>query len=224
MMFAAFFDDAALFPPGEAPMDAAVTAHLVRRDQPDGQYVGPFVCPAARLAELADALDGRSMQVAVVGEVPSTVPSVVDVVAVELRAPATTQPTGVRVFVENPWDAPLEVPAGAMLKLRCGGASVPSSCQLGEAIVHCVEHDLAFKLTAGLHHAVRTDREHGFVNVLAAVSAALRGDDPVPLLLADDPSALTIDDPGAVRRLCRSIGTCSIDEPLSDLRALGLIA
>ena len=224
MTFAGFFDDAALFPPGDAPMDVAVKAHLTRRDQPDGQYVGPFVCAVARLEELADALDGRSVEVAVVGAMPRSVPAAIDVVAVELTGPVTTVPGDVRVFVECPWDAPLEVPDGAMPKLRCGGAYVPSSCQLGAAIEHCVDNDLPFKLTAGLHHAVRTTREHGFVNVLAAVSAALDGGDPVPMLLEDDPAALTIGDPVAVRRLFRSIGTCSIDEPLTALRELGLIA
>jgi hypothetical protein len=224
MIFAAFFDDAALFPPGDAQMDVAVKAHLTRRDQPDGRYVGPFVCPVTRVDELADALGGRSIEVAVVGSAPGDVPAGIDVVALELTGPVTAVPADVRVFVECPWDAPLEVPDGAMPKLRCGGAQVPSSCQLGGAIEHCVDRDLPFKLTAGLHHAVRTTREHGFVNVLAAVSAALDGGDPVPLLLEDDPAALTISDPVAVRRLCRSIGTCSIDEPLSELRELGLIA
>ncbi len=113
-----------------------------------------------------------------------------------------------------------------MLKLRCGGPDTrdtPSACQLGGAIEHCVKHDVPFKLTAGLHHAVRTERNLGFLNVLAAVDAAISGSDPVPALLESDPAALKVTDPTAVRRLFRSIGTCSIDEPLDDLRALELI-
>jgi hypothetical protein len=228
LMFAALLDDAALFPPGNAPMADAVTAHLTRRDGPDGTYVGPFVCPADRLAELAEALGGGHVDVALVCDVAEIGPMPVGVtlVAVELRA-AVCLPElaeGVRVFVERPWDSALDVPDGAMLKLRCGGAFVPSACQLGVAIRRCVDDALPFKLTAGLHHAIRTDDQHGLLNVLAAVGAAQAGRDPVPLLLADDPALLVVDNPTSVRRLLRSVGTCSIDEPLADLRALGLVA
>jgi hypothetical protein len=236
-LFAAFFDDAALFPPGNAPMADAVAAHLARRGTQDGQLVGPFVCPTARLDELREVLGHGHLELALV----STVDELTDVLdqlaaqqnltlaAVELRGPVDglpELPANLRVFVERPWDSGFDIPDGAMLKLRCGGAEagdVPSSTQLGGAIEHCVRHDQAFKLTAGLHHAVRTDGEHGFLNVLAAVGAASDGGDPVAVLDERDPAALKIGNPEAVRRLFRSIGTCSIDEPLADLRALELI-
>jgi hypothetical protein len=236
-LFEAFFDDAALFPPGNAPMAEAVAAHLARRGTHDGELVGPFVCPTARLDELRKALGHGHLELALV----ATVDELTDVlrrlaaqqnltlVAVELRGPVgelPELPAGLRVFVERPWGDGFEVPDGAMLKLRCGGAepsATPSSTQLGAAIEHCVRHDLAFKLTAGLHHAVRTDHEHGFLNVLAAVSVAIDGGDPVPSLLEHDAAALKVASPREVRQLFRSIGTCSIDEPLADLRDLELI-
>ncbi len=102
------------------------------------------------------------------------------------------------MFVERTWHESLDVPDGAMLKLRCGGPDTrdtPSACQLGGAIQHCVENDLPFKLTAGLHHAVRTERDHGFLNILAAVNAAIDGSDPVPALLESDAAALKVSDP-----------------------------
>jgi len=49
-------------------------------------------------------------------------------------------------------------------------------------VIGCTERDLAFKCTAGLHHAVRhTDpatgfTHHGFLNILAATRAARRGE------------------------------------------------
>nr|WP_156000113.1 hypothetical protein [Streptomonospora sp. PA3] len=55
-MFAALLDDAALFPPGEAPMDEAVVAHLRYRSGPQAPLTGPFVVAAARLADLGEAL------------------------------------------------------------------------------------------------------------------------------------------------------------------------
>ena len=236
-LFAGFFDDAALFPPGNAPMDEAVSVHLARRGTHDGQLVGPFVCTTARLEELGEALGHGHLELALV----STVDGLTDVldhlaaqqnltlVAVEVRGPVAALPElplGLRVFVERPWADSLGVPAAAMLKLRCGGAEpsdTPSSAQLGAAIQLCVRQDLAFKLTAGLHRAVRTDREHGFLNVLAAVREAIDGGDPAPVLDERDPASLKVTSPEEVRRLFRSIGTCNIDEPLTDLRALGLI-
>jgi hypothetical protein len=238
MTFKGFFDDAALFPPGNAPMVEAVRAHLARRGTVDGELVGPFVCPTARLDELRPILGEGHLELALV----STVEELVDVAdelhsqanltlaAVEVKGPVEKVPdlpNGTRVFVERPWGESLEVPEGAMLKLRCGGlgaGDIPSNEQLGAAIRHCVDHDVAFKLTAGLHHAVRTRESHGFLNVFAAVGAALEGADPVPVLAELDPAGLDLRSPEAVRRTFRSIGTCSIYEPLDDLRALGLIA
>lgn len=236
--FDAFFDDAAIFPPGNAPMVEAVRAHLARRGTGAGELVGPFVCAAARLTELRDALGHGHLDLALVATTDGVVEIIdglatqqnITLTAVELHGSVEELPDlppALRVFVERPWDGPLAVPDGAFLKLRCGGpdpADVPSADQLGAAIAHCVQHDLAFKLTAGLHHALRTDAGHGFLNVLAAVGAAIDGGDPVPLLEERDPAAVKISQPDATRRLFRSIGTCSIEEPLAELRALGLIA
>jgi hypothetical protein len=237
LTFDAFFDDAALFPPGNAPMADAVGAHLARRGTAEGQLVGPFVCPTTRLDELCEVLGHGHLELALV----STVDELTEVLgrlaaqqnltlaAVELKGEVAVLPelpNGLRVFVERSWHDSYDVPDGAMLKLRCGGPTVrdtPSACQLGEAIQHCVEHQLAFKLTAGLHHAVRTEHDHGFLNILAAVNAAIDGSDPVPSLLESEAAALKVSDPVAVRQLFRSIGTCSIDEPVADLRELELI-
>lgn len=54
-LFDGLFDDAALFPPGDAPMAAAVPAHRAARTRWVG-VVGPFVVPAARLDELTTHL------------------------------------------------------------------------------------------------------------------------------------------------------------------------
>lgn len=227
MMFHGFFDDAALFPPGNAPMTDAVKAHLHRAALPDGAFVGPFVCPADRLDELGDVLVGDRIEVSVVGAPTLPMPAGVVMTAVELKGPQIglpDVPAGVRVFVERNWGDELAVPAGAALKLRCGGGYVPTSHELGDAITHCVQHALTFKLTAGLHHAVRSDGAHGFLNVLAAVDAALLGDDPVPVLDERDPDRLEVKIPVAVRRVIASVGTCSIEEPLTDLRTLGRLS
>ncbi|MFL6180081.1 MAG: hypothetical protein ACJ74E_09550 [Actinomycetes bacterium] len=133
--------------------------------------------------------------------------------------------------------------AGLRLKVRTGGITAdafPSELELASAILACVKADAAFKLTAGLHHAVRHRdvntgfEHHGFLNVLLATSAAVRGSDAScvatmlglehPTTIAASIRALDHALAEAVRQHFISFGTCSIDEPIEDLVRLGLIA
>jgi hypothetical protein len=52
-LFAGLIDDAALFPPGNSPMPVAVDEHARHRAAWYAPLVGPFLCPASRLDELA---------------------------------------------------------------------------------------------------------------------------------------------------------------------------
>jgi hypothetical protein len=55
-LFSGLFDDAALFPPGDAAMPDAVRDHAGYRQDWYADLVARFVCPAGRLAELDGAL------------------------------------------------------------------------------------------------------------------------------------------------------------------------
>jgi hypothetical protein len=154
----------------------------------------------------------------------------------------------VPVFVVVPWDETQPgvldalASAGAHAKLRTGGTTAeafPSEVRLAAAIDGCLARGLAFKCTAGLHHAVRhtaTDtgfEHHGFLNVLLATAALLDGAgvpgaaavlaERSPSTLAGSARRLDGDRIAAVRARFRSFGTCSISEPLDDLAALGLL-
>jgi hypothetical protein len=123
-------------------------------------------------------------------------------------------------------------------KFRTGGLAAelfPTPVELAAVICACRDRDLPFKLTAGLHHAVRhTDAEtgfvhHGFLNVLAACLAAATGAE-VPeigdVLASTDPLSLaerTRASRERPRPLWVGYGSCSISEPLADLTTLGLI-
>jgi hypothetical protein len=111
--------------------------------------------------------------------------------------------------------------------------------ELAAAVVALTRAGLPFKATAGLHHAVRnTDpqtgfEQHGFLNLLTAVDAALAGADEarVERLLAErDPERVAAQARAAgarassVRGQFRSFGTCSITEPLEELVVLGLLS
>jgi hypothetical protein len=149
-LFDGLFDDAALFPPGDAPMTDAVPAHRRHRERLD-ELVGPFVVPAARLEELVAHLghgEGPAFDISVTataGDLPSAVDRVtadprLTLAAVEVPVVAdavaageavgvldAVLPAGVPAAVEVPRtddrDAVLDVLAGTRCraKLRTGG-------------------------------------------------------------------------------------------------------
>jgi hypothetical protein len=66
--YTALVDDAAIFPPGEAPLDEAVPAHREHLAAPYAALVGPFVVSDTRLPQLAALVeaDGDPLRVTVV--------------------------------------------------------------------------------------------------------------------------------------------------------------
>jgi hypothetical protein len=134
------------------------------------------------------------------------------------------------------------------LKLRMGGPTpeaFPSVSTVAEVLATVRNRETPIKFTAGLHHPLRHwDRDigvpmHGFINVLMAALFAHACRLPpknIEAILGDENSknfafkgnvarwqdlplrAELIED---LRRLVVSFGSCSVDEPLSDLRTLG---
>jgi hypothetical protein len=261
-------DDAAVFPPGNAPMSEAVAAHVAHCADWYAELIGPFVCPASRLGELRAALGelapvGVSMVIdtgtggvtAAAGDARADPRLVLysveiplrgdDLVDTTRRAAVALQPLedDLAAYVEVPrlpgWRDALSALSeyGLRAKFRTGGATpdaFPTEEQLAEFIVACLDNEVSFKLTAGLHHAVRhralDGEHHGFLNVLCAVGAALDGG-----TAADVASVLGVRDAtrlvelvdanrfASVRRWFTSFGTCSIREPLDDLVRLQLL-
>lgn len=58
------------------------------------------------------------------------------------------------------------------VKMRLGGDQTPKPEAVAEAISLSVGHGLRLKATQGLHHAISTEKEFGFVNLLVAVHLA----------------------------------------------------
>ncbi|MCP2325812.1 hypothetical protein HDA40_004319 [Hamadaea flava] len=123
-------------------------------------------------------------------------------------------------------------------KFRTGGLAAelfPTPMELAAVICACRDRALPFKLTAGLHHAVRhTDPEtgfvhHGFLNVLAGACAAAEGAEVADVAaVIGTTQPLTLMEAARTRRhaerpLWVGYGTCSIAEPLEDLIQLGLL-
>jgi hypothetical protein len=141
----------------------------------------------------------------------------------------------------NAWLAGADVVAesGFRLKFRTGGLSAdafPPASAVAQWIDAALDRETPFKCTAGLHNAVRHTADdtgfehHGFLNVLVATRLLFDGtpvSDAIHTLEERDPGplvaqAVALDLAGA-RRWFTSYGSCSVDEPLADLIALGLV-
>jgi hypothetical protein len=283
-MFTGLVDDAAIFPPGNAPMPDALSGHATHRTSWYADLVGPFVCSDTRLPELQQArerAEDRSVLdvgLTVTGGAGAVEPALtwlrrdptLELAAVEIALRdeddlarnaariitvlADQLPDSAEAYLELPRLRSSDVPAGwaaaadevaasgHRVKYRTGGpdaAAFPSAPELAAVIDACIEREVAFKCTAGLHHAVaHVDADtgfahHGFLNVLLATRAALDSVSPAEvaeLLATDDASrvAAHLRDAGAdgivsARRWFRSFGSCSIAEPRDDLVALDLM-
>lgn len=188
---------------------------------------------------------------------------------IELRAAPGFDPAAARAAVPDFFTLYVEVAAGvdtrpaldsiqrggARAKIRVGGVTAdafPAPDDVVAFLSACAERQLAFKATAGLHHAVRAEYPltyesdsrrgtmYGFLNVFlaaAALSAGAKADEARAILLEPDLSAFRFDDGGAAwrerrlstdeiarsRELATSFGSCSFREPVDELIAAGLI-
>jgi len=138
-------------------------------------------------------------------------------------------------------------------KIRTGGLkpeAIPSTSAVAGFITDCADRKLAFKATAGLHHPIRAMHPltyesdaphavmHGFINVLLASCLAWHGErDIEPIIAETDASQFSFADAAhwrdkslsiaqiqdARKNFIHSVGSCSFDEPVHDLQALGLL-
>ncbi|MGW6913841.1 hypothetical protein ACWGB8_08470 [Kitasatospora sp. NPDC054939] len=191
-LFRGLFDDAAVFPPGNLPVAEAVPAHRAHRGARYADAVGPFLCGAGRLTELAAVPGSAGLRVGLVlpGGSAELGPALADaapfeVAGVEIAATDVAEavaaldlllPPDVPAAVEVPrellrgdgldevLDALVDSPYRA--KFRTGGVvagAFPDEAELAALLTGCAQRGLPYKCTAGLHHAVRhTDPVTGF--------------------------------------------------------------
>lgn len=271
-----FIDDAAIFPPGNVPLDRAVAEHRQHRASEYADLVAGFVISDVKVPDLIDVLDERDddelfgVNLVVTGGAGAIEPAVrwatraplthLRAIEIALRdeddlvhnarrmltALDQLDLDEVEVYVEPPrlrgeptagWLAALDELAmgGVRAKFRTGGVdqdAFPTCGELADAIEAALDRELAFKCTAGLHHAIRqVDPEtgitqHGFLNVLLATRACLDGADASEVL-AQESAALLLDGfdvatAAATRRWFTSFGCCAVLEPHDDLVELGL--
>lgn len=250
-LFRRLIDDAAVFPPGDAPLDEAMVAHRRHLQAQHGPVVGRFLCRASELADLR-LPDGATLGVIADRGLEHALTTLEqtghEAAAIEYRVEAPSQ---VRALPHAQAVAEIPVRPGwrevvrecaaqrVVAKLRTGGLTAdayPEPHAVADFIAECVVRNVPFKCTAGLHRAVcHTEvatgaHAHGFLNILVATHAAITGGDVFTAVTARDAADLAavcwgVDEgaAGAVRRSFLAFGSCSIDEPVADLRALGLL-
>jgi hypothetical protein len=146
--------------------------------------------------------------------------------------------------------------AGGRAKVRTGGVTadaIPGGAEIVRFLRACAREAVAFKATAGLHHAVRGEYRltyapdsasavmHGFLNVFCAaafVRTGIPATDAVAMMEETAAEAFQFDSSGVTWRNRRittpaisaaranyslSFGSCSFHEPIDELRALHLI-
>lgn len=198
--------------------------------------------PAVRLVALEVALPADLPAADVVPAIDAALD------AVPGAAPGGPDGQDLQVYVEVPRDDRrpelLELLAASKhrAKFRTGGVEAqlyPDEAELADAVDRAVRLRLPFKASAGLHHALRnTDphtgfEHHGFLNLLLATAAALRGEPGSALerLLAERDgagvasavAALSEENSTQARELFVSFGTCSVADPLTELARWGLV-
>lgn len=232
-----------------AALDAGLPLSIVSTGGA-GSLVGPLRLAArrgARVVGLAvalrdlDDLAGNARRVATAVEAARDDGVLADDTEVYVELPAAAQTTSGGTGLAGAWLSAADVVAEHELglKLRTGGVSAdafPDSPTLARWIDAALDRETPYVCTAGLHRAVaHLDPEtgfahHGFLNVLLATRLAFDGaglEEVVAVLDERDPTALTGRVEGAdlagARRWLVAFGSCSVDEPWADLRALGLV-
>jgi hypothetical protein len=238
-------DYAGLYPPAALPLPIAIERYQGFLASPERWILNRLVLPAAKFPQVA--LREHWHITLVVDEEPGPLPPQVETLETKLPH-SLSLPTYCEV--------PLDRIEGSFAKLRTGGLTpeaIPPTEQVAAFLTRAAVQRVPFKATAGLHHAIRSNRSltykvdspravmHGFLNVFLAAAFAWHGMETAPLIdilnetdagafeFADDCLGwhghhLTTPQVQMARReFAHSFGSCSFEEPVSDLHELDLL-
>jgi hypothetical protein len=232
-----------MFPPAALPRGVAIANYKNYRNREHAWMLRWLVVAAAELVHVPTELHGS---LAVLSDADDARAAVIEV----KRIVRTARPAYCEASIG---DLDEVQRSGCFAKIRTGGVTpeaIPAVEQVAAFIVACAERRLPFKATAGLHHPVRAMHPltyeagaprgmmHGFLNVFLAAAFAWHGERRIePLLAETDVKAFRFDDrahwrdwavdAGQIRearmQFGHAFGSCSFEEPVRDLEALGLL-
>jgi hypothetical protein len=276
-LLAGIVDYAGLFPPASLDVLTAVRSYKSYRDSADRWMLGRFVVGVAKLPELRSTIAGvrakdEAWPISVVAPDAAAATSVLRapddanarIESVEVRATTAADVTLIsraasktrEVYVEVPLDTstPALLDAIAAVKLRAkvrtGGVTAdafPPAPDIAAFIRACIDRNLPFKATAGLHHPLRGSYRltyegsspsgdmYGYLNLFLASAFLKQGlseREAAELLVESDPTAIVVEDQSirwrdrtvdveAIKafraRVATSFGSCSFREPVDEL-------
>jgi hypothetical protein len=178
-LFDHLVDDAAVFPPGLAPVDVAVREHLDRRTGPYAVHLGPLLVPATAAAEVAAlaAKDDRAvadpLQVGLVVRPGAPLDPLFDAVDL-LRDDPRVAVTAVELGWadgDSGWRRALDLEVPLVVEVGLGSDQESGLDDIAEAVDH--EHDVTAKFRTGATPAWPWPDETTLAGFLDAV--VLRG-------------------------------------------------
>ncbi|MBX3075684.1 hypothetical protein KF728_25785 [Candidatus Obscuribacterales bacterium] len=239
-------DYAGLYPPAKLPIGDAIANFAEYESGSHSWMLRRFVVGAGELDKVPDSLNGKlsvltdSEQKRAASLETSTILAAARPVYCEIPFTDLEKLDEIKS-------------SGCFAKMRTGGVkpeAIPSPLMVSSFILACAERRLPFKATAGLHHPIRKEYAltydadaprgtmHGFINVLMASAFAWSGDKKIEKIIEEtDPTAFRFDDKACWRdkslsaeqirdarqNFMHAIGSCSFEEPVQDLQALGLL-
>ena len=233
-------DYAGLFPPAQLPLPSVIENYERVLASPESWMLNRLVLPAAKLKEIT--LQQHWRVTLLVDSEPGPLPRQVETLETNLPH---------KLSLPTYCEVPVEEVTDGFAKLRTGGIkseSIPSTTEVAAFLCIAASRPMAFKATAGLHHAIRSFQRssegndtlaHGFLNLFVAAAFAWQGMEQhaiVTILEESDPgafrfldselrwrgSSLTTDQIESSRlHFAHSFGSCSFEEPITDLHELG---
>jgi len=232
-------DYAGLFPPASLPLGSVIENYERILASPESWLLHRLVLPVARLKEVR--LQENWRVTLVVDSEPGPLPRQVE--TLETKLPH-------KLSLPTYCEAPIEQIGDGYAKLRVGSEPLKLVTDIAQFLCTAASRRMAFKATAGLHHAIPSFQRspeghdilaHGFLNLFVAAAFAWQGmeqDTIITVLEESDPgafrffdselrwcgSSLTTDQIESTRRhFAHSFGSCSFEEPIADLHELGLL-
>ena len=220
-------DYAGLYPPASLPLPEVIANYQRYLNSSEAWMLNRLVLPMGKLHEVSPGDDWR-VTLLVEGE-PGPLPPQVEVLETK---------TGRRLSLPTYCEVPLDQLDGGYAKIRTAASSSES---VAEFLCTAAARRIPFKATAGLHHPIRSAAMHGFLNVFIAATFAWAGMDAATVIQVvnethprafdfqrdtlrwRDWCASTTDVAEVRRDFAHSFGSCSFEEPVSDLRALGFM-
>lgn len=238
-------DYAGLYPPAALPLPIVEERYRGFRASPEAWMLNRLVLPFGKLPECR--LDpGWRVALLVEGD-PGPLPPQVE--TLESKTPLEHE---LPVYQELPLER-IESGFAKVRTGGLTPEAIPSPAELAAFLCDAAVRKLPFKATAGLHHPIRAVRPltyamdspraamHGFLNILCGAAMAWHGMDEghiAELLEETDAASYRFNDEGLIwnahrltteqivqarREFAHSFGSCSFEEPVTELRGLGLL-